>query len=347
MKICSLGFYSLTLLIMLSGWYWVQLPGFSRLPGLYAWGIAADVLILVPILFYSLVYRQHKDRQWPFYFLFSFLFYVGAIYCYLVLPADVDPVRGLAPYYKYLVIAFVLAALLYLICWLLVLSYKFRRSKTRGEKKLRALIMLLPVPAKVKALLKSEFLIWYFALFSRNSNDRCQEGRQTYPDGHFSYHHLSGAPSLIICLVAVMLVETPFSHFIIEQFFSPTISWIKTGLSLYSVIGFLGLAFAMRHKPVKLKNQRLLLQTSLLWRIDIPFNNIDSVTALSWQQQESVKYKRRNICFMSAPSLEIRLKTPQILSGPFGIKQKVSIIWFDLDNKAAFITSLREKININ
>jgi|GEM_PF-1871820 len=329
-----ISFISLAICIMLSGYVISQQAFFHQGRQLLAWGVAADVMLIVPLLYYVLIYKTGKQSKTPLYL----LVYLGALYCYFILPEDVDPVKLYYPYYRYLLIAAVIIAEIYLLYFIVTILKKIRQRSLYGENKIRALLMLLPMPWKIKTVIKSEFLSWYFAFYGRRKPDTA------LPENSFSYHVRSGAPSLSVCLVIVILVEAPFSHFLIEQV-SPTLSWVKTILSLYSCVGFLGFAFAMAHKPVRIKSNSLLLQTSLLWRIEVPFHNIDAISGLSWQQQEAAEYKRRNISFMAAPSLELKLKEPQTLYGPFGIKCQAKVIWFDLDKGSAFVARLKARLS--
>ena len=334
MTIKAWSFYILSLAILLSAIQITQLL-YSDTQALFIyWGVLLDVMLFIPVLFYFLLYRNNKISKYYFYL----LVYLGGVFCYYVLPANNNPLLTLQPYYQYLMLFCISCIQAYLLFLTVRLLYKLRNSRLTGEAKVRAFFYMFPILTKIKTLMKNEFLMLYYAF----TKLRCSNS--TLTNKQYSYHIRSGAPSLTLCLVMVIIIESPISHFIIEQFFGATVSWIKTGLSLYSALGFLGIAYAMPYKPVQLFANKLLLQTSLIWRIDIPYHNIKSINSLTWKKQENANYSRQNICFMAAPSLEIQLHQSQIIHGPFGIKRKATVIWFDLDNGADFILALRERM---
>jgi hypothetical protein len=142
----------------------------------------------------------------------------------------------------------------------------------------------------------------------------------------FAYHR-AVAP-LVWAIVAVGLVEMAVTHLLIAW-------WSRTAALALSVLTIGGLVWlvrallAMKHRPVLLDRERLVLQVGTIRRVDLPLHAIaglrPSIERIAMKQRSVL-----NLALLAYPNLVVDLVAP--LPGRRGI----TTIVHRLDDPAAF-----------
>jgi len=142
----------------------------------------------------------------------------------------------------------------------------------------------------------------------------------------FAYHR-AVAP-LVWALVAVGLVEMTVTHLLVALW-SHTAALALSVLTLGGLVWLVRALLAMKHRPVLLDRERLILQVGTIHRVDIPLQAIAGLRP----SIEHAAMKRRsvlNLALLAYPNLVVDLVAP--LPGRRGI----TTIAHRLDDPAAF-----------
>jgi hypothetical protein len=189
----------------------------------------------------------------------------------------------------------------------------------------------------VSRLLRSEFLTMYYALYGGR-----REPPETLGQQRFTYHVKTGAVGMLIGFTVFQLPEIPLLHWLLAKW-SPLAAWLITLLSCYGLALGPALANAMKHKPVLLDEQRLLIQLSLIYEAEIPLSDIADVRTLSWRDEgQSLSKRCLKAHMMASPNLEIRLRRELIAHRMFGLQQRFSQVRLYVDEPQNLLAALQQ-----
>lgn len=155
----------------------------------------------------------------------------------------------------------------------------------------------------------------------------------------YSYHRKSNF--LFWPLVALIIVETAGLHLVIS-IWTQTGAWIFTAISAYTLLWLVGHYHASRLQPMIVDDQFIYLRTGLIWRSQIPLDNISKIRKPVKDDRQADGYV--NVSLLGDPDVVIALREPDTLEGLFARKKKVRMIGVALDDPKALVEDVRDRI---
>lgn len=153
----------------------------------------------------------------------------------------------------------------------------------------------------------------------------------------FTYHKTTQYPAFFWVMFISTLITTPVFHFLLMQW-NEVIAWVVTGLTIYGLMWLYRDYTVIKHKPIVLLEETLLIGIGIRWKVDIDVSNIESIeTSVS----EEVEEEYTNISILATEkNIFINLHEPIVVEGIFGIKKTTSKIALYVDEADI----LREKL---
>jgi membrane protein YdbS with pleckstrin-like domain len=161
----------------------------------------------------------------------------------------------------------------------------------------------------------------------------------------FTYHRKVAYGAIVAALLLVLVAETIGLHLLLQQW-SPAAAWVLTALSIYSAFWLLGLYQAVRLRPIRIEEDRLLIRIGLKWRVEVPFADVAAFEIL---RGGTVLPKRKNVLravVLGDARYLLRLARPLTAEGPYGIRRKVEQIAFTVDEPQRFEAALSGRISL-
>lgn len=148
----------------------------------------------------------------------------------------------------------------------------------------------------------------------------------------FPYHR-SIAPMLWV-MVALSSIELIVVHFLLS-FWSPTIAFILSALTLVSIVWIVLTVRSMRRLPVLLDEDRLVMRVGTLRCLDIPLDRIGGLRS-DFDAAALKQSGIANLALLAWPNVFIELRTP-IQQG----RREFGGVAHKLDDGPAFAAALR------
>lgn len=307
--------------------------GRSAHPDLLALGITLDLVVVVPCLVYFLLVR---GRGWSPVVLVP-VFLVSLVAARQVLPADH---RQLLDAFSWLAIPLEL-----FVIGLVVVKARqvARRMRTEGPADPGTLFERMRDAARqvLGANLLSDALSFEIAI-----GHHAFAGWRARPVSTpltFTCHRKVAYGAILSALLLVLVAETIGLHLLLQRW-SPAAAWVLTGLSIYSAFWLLGLYQAVRLRPIRIEEDRLLIRIGLKWRIEVPFEEVEAFEIL---RGGTILPKRKNLLravVLGEARYLLKLKRPLLAEGPYGIRRRVTQIAFAVDEPQRFEAALRGRI---
>lgn len=155
----------------------------------------------------------------------------------------------------------------------------------------------------------------------------------------FTYHRRAAYGAIMGALLLVLAAETVGLHLLLQRW-SPAAAWVLTGLSIYSAFWLLGLYQAVRLRPIRIEEDRLLIRIGLKWRVEVPFEDVAAIEIL---RGGTVLPKRKDLLravVLGDARYLVTLKRPATAEGPYGIRRRVEQIAFTVDEPQRFEAAL-------
>jgi hypothetical protein len=159
----------------------------------------------------------------------------------------------------------------------------------------------------------------------------------------FTYHRRAAYGAIVAAVLLVLAAETIGLHLLLQRW-SPAAAWVLTVLSLYSGFWLIGLYQAVRLRPIRIEEDRLLIRIGLKWRIEVPFADVAGFEIL---RPGTVLPKRKDLLravVLGESRYLLRLARPLTAEGPYGIRKQVGQIAFTVDEPQRFEAALREQL---
>lgn len=149
----------------------------------------------------------------------------------------------------------------------------------------------------------------------------------------FTYHKTTQYTAFFWVMFISTLITTPVFHFFLTQW-NEVIAWIITGATIYGLIWLYGDYNMVKHKPIVLLEDKLLIRIGIRWKADIDVSNIESIeTSVSEEAEEEYT----NISILATEkNIFINLHEPIVVEGIFGIKKTTSKIALYVDEADKF-----------
>lgn len=155
----------------------------------------------------------------------------------------------------------------------------------------------------------------------------------------FSYHKNNAYFAIFIGLILLITVESVVAHFFLAKF-DPTLAWVATLASLYTVIWLWGDFQAIRLNPIAINDQELKLNAGLRWQISIPREMIKEVIDINKAGKLTERKDYLSMTVAGEPELVIVLEEPLKAKGLFYLTKECKYIGIFVDDLPAFKQTL-------
>ena len=288
-------------------------------PGAVAVGLTADLVILVPALYYAVLIR---GRGWPAITLAPvFLLSFGA--ASLIVPAEHQSMLT-AIGYALPVIELALVGYIGYKAWRVVRAN--REASAAGgdfyDRVRETLRGAFDVPAIAGAFAYEVSLFHYaFAVCPAE-----------LPEHGFAYHRRSGYGAVLAAVLMAAALELVAVHFLLRSW-NETATLVHAALSVYGVVWLVGDYRAMRRRPHELRATGLRVRYGLRWDLEA-----------AWEQVTAVRRTRQPISgddYLStvpvgSPRYVVELRSPVEATGPYGLTRSIQRIGLIVDEPETF-----------
>lgn len=321
--------YGLLIAALLVAETWiVRTDAFRRAPEILTIAVLADLILVPLVLARAMLVRTGRMRPVTL----GAIAGGGAFAASLLIP-NPPPFLSILKFLPALVE-------LGLLVWGVIVGRSFwkelRQRNTTGDDVLvnvhEALAATPGLPVVLQAMVAETVVLWYGIRAFRKKP-------ASGPD-IFSYHE-----NLVGILVMVFLAtpaEGALMHYLLRQW-SEVAAWVGTGLHVYSLVWIIAFYQAARLRPIALKEDTLLLRSSLIWTAGIPYEKIQSVELLKERPERKAK-GMLDIALMADKPLRICFSEPVAVHGPLGIRREVSTILVGVERPQALLAQLETKL---
>jgi hypothetical protein len=146
----------------------------------------------------------------------------------------------------------------------------------------------------------------------------------------FTSHRTNGWALFAGTLIGLTLIETPLVHVVLTRFDHPTIAWMATGASLYSVAWLIGDLHALRHGGLIVTPEALEIRLGVRWRGTIPRTQIANITRCHEAPSRDVDFS------ILGANVLVTLRTPVEMRGLFGRRRHVDMLAVSVDDTDQF-----------
>jgi hypothetical protein len=324
---------AIIILLFLSVEYWiVQSIYFNKKPELISIGVAIDLTLGIPALFYFLLVRP---RKYSLLILFP-VFLISLGIATVMIPSGYQHFLGSE---KKIVPLFEIALIAYVITKISKVRKRYREIKIREYFFLdgvRQAVSDVFNDNKAVNILLTELLIMYLAFagwFLKFDSERIEHPA-------FTYHRKSAYSTILGVMIALLCIETLAFHIIVLHW-SKTVAIIMTGLSIYSLLWLLGDFHAIRLHPVLIKDENIQMRIGLRWKATISISAISSVDIGSGPPRNTKGYVRASVL---GARVVLNLHQPVPLQGLFGMVRQPSRIGLSIDDTDDFRDEILKRL---
>ena len=300
----------------------VHRPDFGQHPALPP-AVAADLLLVLPGLFYLCVVRRYRL---PLSTLAA-AFGGGLALSHWLLPATTLPLLAWAG---------PLAA----VAEVATLTYAGVRVRRiwRGYQAARAQsadfidnlrAATQPVLGRLTEAIVTEVAMLRYALLGPWVRPEVAPGEAV-----FTTYQKSGFGALLATFAGLSALEMAVAHLLVGHWW-PTAAWWLTGLSAYSLLWLWAHGQAVRARPVLGTPEALVLRVGLVWRVAIPQAQLLHVAPLAEAPAPAPDLLNTARLLLAPPNLLLTLAAPLVVQGPYGLRRAVRRLAIYVDEPAA------------
>lgn len=291
--------------------------------------ITADLLLTVPLIYFLLI----RKTTIPITTVFPVML-VGLLLGTYFLPKDSQTYLTLFKTWALPVLELTLVAYIVFKVRSVVSNYKRLKGLSPDFFSVLKSTCDELLPKKLVLLVATEVAVMYYGFISWKA--------RTAQKNEFTYHKNSGASTLFVALMFIIVIEAFVLHLLLTRWNS-TAAWIVTGLSIYAAIQVLGFAKSLSKRPVVINKNSLILRYGILNEVEIPFSNIEKIE-LSKKPLEKDKLTTTlsPLGELESHNVIISLKRESELFGIYGLKKRFKVIGFHIDEPAEFTGHLRK-----
>ncbi|TYP70128.1 hypothetical protein [Paenibacillus methanolicus] len=330
------GFLTAACLVLLADWFAIRASAADDRP-FVAFGVLFDAALTVPLLYYFLVVRR-RGGGWKTVLPAAAVALLAA--WFMLPPQTRDAVWLFEAVLLPLEIAIIAVETRF--AWRIVCAYREeRRRETDGAEAIRAVFRRHIGDGGVKALLRHETIMYYYAFFSwgRNQSKRREE---PHPPA-FTYGE--GSLAATITFVVIVLADTAAMHLLIGLW-SDIAAWVTSLLNLWLLILLVADYRASRLQKVTIAGGTLRIRYGLKLQADIPLAVIASAQAASEFQidRRERRASAEGATFLQPPNVRIELAGLRQVEGMLGLPSKADKIYLAMDQPRAFVEELKRHL---
>lgn len=314
---------ALPLLIVVVMVFLAQSAFMVQHPTALSFGITFDLLLTMPLVYFLLIRKQRIPNLTVVP-----LFIAGLVIASFVLPAENQYFLHLA---KTWLLPLVEGTALLLVAFKVRAAIKRHKKQQAKESDFFTVLKDASaqlLPGKAAVILASEIAMFYYGFLHWKKHPLQQN--------EFSYHRDSGAVALLAALLFIIAVETAVVHVLLHSW-SPTVAWVLSVLSLYSILQLFGCLRSMSKRPIAVAGNLLHLRYGIMSEATIPLSDIAAVEVSSKEIEPSKEVRKLSpLGQLDSHNLIIHLKQQHFLQGPYGVARPFKTVALHVDEKEAF-----------
>lgn len=320
--------FSIPILIILIIVFIAKSNVFIANPNNLSLGITFDLLLTVPLVYFLLIRKTNipKTTVVPF-------FVVGIIICSLTLPTKNQFYLNLFKTWGLPIVELIILSFVIFNVKKGLREYKLNKTESFDFFTTLKITCYKLLPKGAVIPIVTEIAVFYYGFVYWK--------RRKLKDNEFTYHKDSGAVTLLIALIFIVVIETITLHTLLFKW-NTSVAWILTFLSAYSCVQIFGFLKSLSKRPISIENNKLYLRYGIIKETTIDLSNIDSIEISS--KDLELNKETRKLSFLGeleSHNIVIRLKEENTLFGLYGINRKYKNLMIHVDNKIEF----RDRIN--
>lgn len=317
--------------VLTCSWYIVQSEAFAQRPDLMAFASTVDLTLIIPVAYFLFIRKTKipKVTIIP-------VFVLSMVAAYQIIPNENHQTLD---YLKLALPIFELGVMSIMI-WNIrktFLAYKAQKRSVRRQGFLETVHQAAAKaygPGAFANVLATEVSMFHYAIIGWNPMKEAPKGQQ------YTYHKDNGYTAFFAVAIFAVVVETAVLHLLLMQW-SLTAAWILTGLSIYSLFFVIGDFNAIRKRPIYLSDEAIKVRVGFRWRMDIPFEMIESITL---RTPDKEKEEFANLILAGEANVAIKLKEEMTAEGLYGIKKRLDRLAIHIDDKHGFKAAVEERM---
>lgn len=290
----------------------------------------ADWVVLMPVLFYLGFHNQNKLKNIKL----KWLVWLFCILSWLMAPDESLIKQGIAFYYPYAILSVALVVLAY--SYFKIIEGVNKYTHLKGEKKLLATAHHTFGFGPIAYLIANEWLGIYYFIFGWGEPKPLGEYQ-------YSYHHKSTMKSVLMVVSILSLLEMIVVHLIVGLW-SIKIAWVLTGLSIYFLYVVPAQLNAMKHRPIELIENQLLLRNGVVITVDIDYDEILSIETILVSDARSCDRTILRAQLLDHANVLIKLKRVKSIPLIAGFKKATDTISLMVDRPQSFVEAVQKKL---
>lgn len=306
----------------------LNLAGFGTDQSTLSMAITLDLAFTAPLVYLFLIRKRNIPK-----FTFMPFFIGGLVIASFVIPAQEQYTLDLIKSWVLPIVEITVVSLVIYKVSKIRKVYKQNRAQNMNFLTAVKLSTSELFPAKVANALTTEIGMVYYGLFKWR--------RAKLAENEFSYHKESGIIVLLSVILGVALIELFVVHLLLEASY-PTVTWILSILSAYSVIQIFGLIKSIPYTPITIADGKLTIRMGTFQETTIPLSEIDRIEFTSNDYPEEDKSYQKII--FAGHNAILHLKTEGTIHGFMGIKKNYQHLVFSVDDKQRFKNYLANEI---
>ena len=274
---------------------------YTEHPSLAAAGVAIDLAITVPLVWYLAMVRRGKASPVTLFPLVVF----GLIAAHLMTPGEPPRV---------LLVLVGLAELGVATVVILRVKQALRQSEGTADplERIESFARELLPSEAVARILASEIGIFWYAVFSWKKESPKGEGVMRWAK-------VEDWAGVMIGFLVVLVAEAVGLHLWLMTKW-PTAVWLLTLSDIYAIFWLIADARALNLSAVRVTSDSLDIRFGMRWRAEVPFEDIESIVPIRGDEKcWDVKF-----ALIEDPDTLMTFRRPVILRGAYGFRKSVT-----------------------
>jgi hypothetical protein len=305
----------------------IHQAAFSQRPALPV-GVAIDLLVCVPALFYFLVVRPYRLPRTSL---------VGVLGACLALAYWLIPVAQQAPLRALRLLPALLetATIALAAARARRLVQAYRRSYSQEPLFWPSVQAAVRSLGAVGELLLTEINLLRYAALGWWARPETTAGATA-----FTSYRESGFVALIATAAAVLAVEATCVHLLAQRWCPGLAPWLLL-LDVYGIVFLAGHAQAVRLRPVLLTAAELRIRVGFVWELAVPRATLVAVEVLREAPAAGPGVLGLSKLLFATPNLLLTFTEPVVVAGPYGICRTAQRVAVYLDQPQQFVAATR------
>ena len=295
-----------------------------------SYAITLDLIFTVPIVYYLLIRKTEIPKGTAVTFLI-----LGVVIAYYIIPQEHQTIINFAK--QFLIPVLEISIFTFVTLRIRKVYKNFQGAKEDAPDFMSTLRVAVSevLPKKVVEPFVLEIAMIYYCFFAWK--------KPILPNNAFTYHKKSALALIFGVFIGLILVETFAFHILVERW-NPTIAWIGTSLSIYSLVQIIGITKSASRRPIILNDEKAILRFGMMSETEVAYDEIERVE-LSQRTISNNPLAKKLGTELNSHNVVIYLKKENILHGLFGIKSNFNILSLFVDDHKKFKEEIEQKMS--